>query len=66
MHKGKKRMASTSDFSEGNISLNIYACKGRKKKKDHVTFQVQFIFGEEESQTPHLQYQFLTSHPQCF
>lgn len=32
-------------------------------KKDHVTFQVQFTFGEEGSQTPHLQYQFLTSHP---
>lgn len=63
MYKGKNHMAYPGDFPEGNISLNIYACK--EKKKDHVTFQVQFTFEEEGSQTPHLQYQFLTSHPQC-
>lgn len=59
MYKGKK---SYGDFPEGNISLNIYTCKEKKKKKDHVTFEVQFTSGEEGSQTPHLQYQFLTSH----
>lgn len=30
IYKGKNYMASPGDFSEGSISLNIYACKETK------------------------------------